>query len=120
MELGKVIHGSQPLQNNDHNKNMTIAMGRSRLKSMENDLNLHKEPVINQDKVKTVVSTLNRIMEPLHTDLKFQYHEKLNEYYVTVVNPITLEVIKEIPPKELLDKYAEMAELMGFLIDKKI
>lgn len=120
MQLEKVINGSQPLQNNDNNKNMTIAMDRSKVQSNGQDVELHKEPVINQDKVETVVSTLNRIMEPLQTDLKFQYHEKLNEYYVTVVNPITHEVIKEIPPKELLDKYAVMAELMGFLVDKKI
>lgn len=81
---------------------------------------LHKEIVINKNTVETVVSKLNNLIEPLRTDLKFQYHEKLNEYYVTVVNPLTSEVIKEIPPKKMLDMYAEMAELMGILIDEKI
>lgn len=81
---------------------------------------LHKEIVINKNTVETVVSKLNKLIEPLRTDLKFQYYEKLNEYYVTVVNPLTSEVIKEIPPKKMLDMYAEMAKLMGILIDEKI
>lgn len=57
MQLEKVINGSQPLQNNDNNKNMTIAMDRSKVQSNGKDVELHKEPVINQDKVETVVST---------------------------------------------------------------
>lgn len=87
---------------------------------MQKDIVLYKEKFINKDEVETVVSKLNEIIDPLRTDLKFQYHEKLNEYYVTVVNPLTSEVIKEIPPKKMLDMYAEMAELMGILMDEKI
>lgn len=76
--------------------------------------------VINQDKVQTVVSKMNEFIEPLRTNLKFVFHDELNEYYVTVVNPLTNEVVKEIPPKKMLDMYAEMTELMGIFIDHKI
>lgn len=78
------------------------------------------DEVIRKDKVQTVVSQLNGFLEPLQTNLQFKLHEELNEYYVTVVNPLTNEVIKEIPPKKILDMYAAMAEYMGILIDKKI
>jgi len=73
----------------------------------------------NNKHVENMVDKLNDFIEPLRTNLKFQLHEKLNEYYVEVVNSQTKEVIKEIPPKEMLDMYAEMAELMGLIIDKK-
>ncbi|MFP3361912.1 flagellar protein FlaG, partial [Planococcus sp. SIMBA_143] len=50
---------------------------------------------------------------------KFELHDKLEKYYVTVVDSETKEVIKEIPPKKFLDMYAQMAEFMGILIDEK-
>ncbi|OZU88795.1 flagellar biosynthesis protein FlaG [Virgibacillus indicus] len=121
MRLEKVMNESQPLLNGEHNKQMTTAMNKSAEQAgNDNKIALHKEIVINKDKVESVISKLNEIIEPLRTNLKFQYHEKLNEYYVTVVNPLTDEVIKEIPPKKFLDMYADMAELMGILVDEKI
>jgi len=73
-----------------------------------------------KEQVETMVHKLNDFIEPLRTNLRFQLHDKLNEYYVEVVNPMTDEVIKEIPPKKMLDMYAYMAELMGLIIDQKI
>ncbi len=52
--------------------------------------------------------------------LKFEYHDQLNKYYVKVVNEETDEVVREIPPKKLLDIFAAMADAMGILVDKKI
>jgi len=78
------------------------------------------EAMNNTEEVQTVVSKMNEFIEPLRTNLKFVFHDELNEYYVTIVHPKTNEVIKEIPPKKMLDMYAAMAELMGFFIDEKI
>ncbi len=100
---------------------VTPGMNKTLVKEqIQEEIALQKDSVINKDKVDTVVSKLNEFIEPLRTDLKFEFHEKLNEYYVTLVNPITNETIKEIPPKKFLDMYADMAELMGLLIDEKI
>ncbi|WP_225220893.1 flagellar protein FlaG [Bacillus norwichensis] len=52
--------------------------------------------------------------------LKFEYHDQLNKYYVKVVNEDTEEVVREIPPKKLLDMFAAMANAIGILVDKKI
>lgn len=84
------------------------------------DTNQQGEKQIHLDDVKQAVHNLNTFIQPLQTNLKFQYHEDLNEYYVEVINPMTDEVIREIPPKKLLDMYAAMADFMGLLIDKKI
>lgn len=73
-----------------------------------------------KQKVEEVVKGLNNFLEPAHTSMRFKLHEKLNEYYVTIVNDNTDEVIKEIPSKKLLDTYAAMAEHLGLLVDKKI
>jgi flagellar protein FlaG len=70
--------------------------------------------------IEKVIETMNKFLEPTHTNMKFELHEDLERYYVTVVDSDTQEVIKEIPPKKLLDGYAKMAEFMGLLVDKKI
>ncbi|MCF6093423.1 flagellar protein FlaG [Microaerobacter geothermalis] len=68
-----------------------------------------------------VVDGLNKVLEASsQTHLKFQLHEKLNEYYVTIVDDRTNQVIREIPPKKLLDIVANIQEALGLLVDKKI
>ncbi|MFD0050250.1 flagellar protein FlaG [Actinomycetes bacterium NPDC127524] len=76
-------------------------------------------PVL-KEKVEEVVDSLNRFLEPTHTSLKFKLHEKLNEYYVTVIDDKTQETIREIPSKKLLDLYAAMTDFVGIMVDKKI
>jgi flagellar protein FlaG len=67
-----------------------------------------------------IVNNMNKILKSSHTALKFELHEKLQEYYVTIVDDITQEVVKEIPSKKLLDIYAAMTEFVGLVVDKKI
>lgn len=74
-----------------------------------NEADLHK-----------TIQAANKLLEPTQVHIEFELHEKLNEYYVKVINNKTDEVIKEIPSKEWLDFYAAMAEFMGFLVDKSI
>ncbi|GGB55350.1 flagellar protein FlaG [Virgibacillus dakarensis] len=119
MRLEMVKAGSHPLQYRNDSKQMTTALNGSKVQNVITQ-NVQDETINNTDKVETVVSNLNEMMEPLQTNLKFVFHEELHEYYVTVVNPITDEVIKEIPPKKMLDMYASMAEFMGLLVDEKI
>jgi flagellar protein FlaG len=73
-----------------------------------------------KEKLDEIVNGLNHFLEPAHTSVRFKLHEKLNEYYVVIVNDNTDEVVKEIPAKKLLDTYAAMAEHIGLLVDRKI
>lgn len=73
-----------------------------------------------KEQVKEAVVGLNKFLEPSYTSVQFQYHEKLNEYYVKVVDQTTNETIREIPPKKMLDIYAAMTEFVGIMVDEKI
>ncbi|GEL78703.1 flagellar protein FlaG [Tenuibacillus multivorans] len=75
---------------------------------------------ITKERASELVEGLNEFLEPVDTSLKYELHDKLDRYYVTVVDQNTDEVIKEIPPKKLLDVYAAMAEFMGLIVDEKI
>jgi flagellar protein FlaG len=73
-----------------------------------------------KEKLEKVISAMNDMLEPAHTSSKFVLHEKLNDYYVQIVDEVTKEVVKEIPNKKFLDMYAEMIDFMGIFVDKKI
>ncbi len=73
-----------------------------------------------KEDIEKMISGVNQFLTPSHTSAKFVLHEKLNDYYVQIVDDRTQEVIKEIPPKKFLDMYAAMLDFMGLLVDKKI
>ncbi|WP_273831716.1 flagellar protein FlaG [Guptibacillus sedimenti] len=79
-----------------------------------------EEKVLSKEIVEHHIHTLNTYLQPTKTSLKFQLHDKLNEYYVQIIDTQTDEVIKEIPSKKFLDRYAATTELMGFMVDQKI
>ena len=80
-------------------------------------LNNEKEA---KEKLQEAVDKMNQMLEVNQNAAKFKYHEGLDRYYITVVNRDTDEVIKEIPPKKLLDAFYEMKKLFGMIIDEKI
>jgi len=72
------------------------------------------------EKAQKMTDSMNRFMESTSTNLRFQFHEELQEYYVTIVDSKTDEVVKEIPSKKLMDIYAAMRDFLGVLVDHKI
>lgn len=66
------------------------------------------------------VNKLNEFMETTNKSSKFIFHEGLEKYYVEIVDSQTEEVVKEIPPKELLNAYYEMQKMIGKIVDKSI
>ncbi|MCP3740178.1 flagellar protein FlaG [Rossellomorea sp. BNER] len=79
-----------------------------------------KEKPVTKEKLEKVIQGMNEFLQASNTHLKFEFHEGLQEYYVTIVDDISHEVIKEIPSKKLLDMHAAMTEFIGLMVDKKI
>jgi len=73
-----------------------------------------------KEKTEKVIDSMNEFLKESSTHLKFQFHDELQKYYVAIVDDQTNEVIREIPPKKLLDMYAEMTKFLGLMVDKKI
>lgn len=71
-------------------------------------------------KIQEAVNKMNEMLEVNNSASKFMYHEGLDRYYVAVVNKETEEVVKEIPPKKLLDAFYEMQKMLGMIVDEKI
>jgi len=84
-------------------------------KSAENS-----ERMMPTEKAIELVDNMNSFLASADSQLKFVFHNELNEYYVTIVDSKTDEVIREIPSKKLMDIHAGMLDLMGLLVDRKI
>jgi len=72
-----------------------------------------------KEELQKVVKELNEAMNPLNTDLKFKFNDKVDELTVLVVDKKHDKVIREFPPKEALRLMEKMRELVGMLFDKK-
>lgn len=90
----------------------------------EKHLRIYKEEEqknkLQRNDAEHIVKGLNEFLSPKETNLSFKLHDKLDRYYVEVIDKETKEVIREIPAKELLDMHAKMLEFLGVFIDKKL
>ncbi|MFY0520161.1 flagellar protein FlaG [Lysinibacillus sp. UGB7] len=75
---------------------------------------------ISKDKLQNAVDTVNEFLQVNHNASKFVLHDGLDRYFVQVVDTQTDKVVKEIPPKQLLDAFYEMQKLLGMIVDEKI
>ena len=73
-----------------------------------------------KEKLVETTAAMNNFLKPMHTSLKFELHDELKDFYISIVDDTTGDVIKEIPSKKLLDMYAAMAENMALFVDRKI
>lgn len=89
-------------------------------KGTEGTNSRHQDEIhLDLNEVEKKLSALNKMMEANNTHIKFTLHEELNEYYVQVINDQTMEVVREIPSKKVMDIVAKMHEMIGLLVDEK-
>lgn len=78
----------------------------------ENDIKLNKENVEN------LVDTLNSAAKSINKRISFAYHEKTNRVIMKVQDAVTEEVIREIPPKEMIRLLEGIREMIGTFVDE--
>ncbi|MEX3745405.1 MULTISPECIES: flagellar protein FlaG [Lysinibacillus] len=88
--------------------------------AIEKTLVAGEEQEISKEKLEQAIKTVNEFLYINHNASKFVLHDGLDRYYVQVVDTQTEEVVKEIPPKKLLDAFYEMQKLLGMVVDEKI
>jgi flagellar protein FlaG len=66
-----------------------------------------------------VIDDTNKMLQYVNERLEFLVHEATNRIMVKVLDRETEEVLREIPPEQILDLVAKLQELVGILVDKK-
>lgn len=87
---------------------------------METEQKVHSQEEISKEKVQKAVDSLNEFMTLQNRHSKFVMHDGLDRYYVEVVDAETDEVIREVPPRKLLDAFYSMQKFIGMIVDEKI
>lgn len=67
-----------------------------------------------------LVSEANKLLSVDPTEMHYVLHDKLNKYYVQVIDTKTQQVVREIPPKKFMDMYAAIAEKLGLIVNKRV
>ena len=100
----------------------TVTTSKSQLvtQSQAEQISTAEGQEISKEKLQSVVDTVNEFLQINHNASKFVLHDGLDRYFVQVVDTQTEEVVKEIPPKKLLDAFYEMQKLLGMIVDEKI
>lgn len=75
---------------------------------------------IDELEVIRAIEHANNSLEGVYTQFEFSIHEKTREIMVKVIDRDSGEVIREIPPEQILDMVAKMWELAGILVDERV
>lgn len=65
------------------------------------------------------IGKMNRLLEGTNRRFEYSIHDRINGIMVKVIDETTGEVIREIPPKKILDMVANMMEMAGLLVDER-
>ncbi|SHK70411.1 flagellar protein FlaG [Selenomonas ruminantium] len=76
-----------------------------------------REPM-DEKAVSYMMQELNELMSKINCNLEFQYHKEVNLMTVRMLDKKTHEVLKEVPPEEMLDQMAKAREWLGAFLDK--
>lgn len=79
-----------------------------------------KKQELTRDETLELTKLLNEYMRRNNANLQFEIHEKTDRLMVKFVDRTDQRVIKEFPPRELLDTLAAIQEYVGVLLDKKV
>jgi flagellar protein FlaG len=118
--IEKVTGGSTSLQSFLKLENSENNQEVNQIQTQEQQGNSIQPEPVTKEKMESVVRGMNEFLTVSNTHLKFEFHDELKEYYVTIVDDSTKEVVKEIPSKKVLDMYAAMTEFVGLMVDKEI
>ncbi|CUS78319.1 flagellar protein FlaG [Candidatus Kryptonium thompsonii] len=109
----KNISTTQPVQQNKLELNEAkITMG---------------EEIVNGDKVSLsaeeiegIIKELNQFIQIFNTKIAFEIDKETKKTILRIVDVETNEVIRQIPPEELLKISRRISELLGLIINEKI
>lgn len=73
-----------------------------------------------EELVGLVTEAFNELMSRINCDLEFQYHKEVNMMSIKMVDKKTNEVIKEVPPEEMIENIVRARDWIGAFIDRNM
>ncbi|MBF0452537.1 MAG: flagellar protein FlaG [Candidatus Magnetomorum sp.] len=80
-----------------------------------------KDLLRTREGIESVAKVIEDYANDVHNvGLRFAVHEDTGKFVIRVIDEETKEVVREVPPENLLDLAAKMEEMMGMLYDEKV
>jgi flagellar protein FlaG len=102
--------------------NKPVKAGGGLLRSPKNESDVESgtpSRTLTREQTQAVVDNVENFLKELNTNLSFEIHEKTGRVMVKVVERNTKEVIREIPPEDMLRLQEKLQEFRGVLFDVK-
>ncbi|HDK7159485.1 TPA: flagellar protein FlaG [Clostridium botulinum] len=117
MEVKAMSQGRHQAYNSEIvNSGTDLDKNIEKIKLNEKHTTLDKE---NTKEVKDSVDKLNKLLEGQDIRLEYEIYGKFRDLTIRLINTKTKEVIKEIPPRKIIDMVAKLCEMAGVLVDEK-
>ena len=81
---------------------------------------LNDQQQLTREDTEELSDVLNDIAKMFNSRLQFRVHEETERLYVQFVDRDSGEVIKQIPPEELLELSAKIQKMVGLILDKYV
>jgi len=75
---------------------------------------------IPREDVERATDKLNRLMGLIDKRLRFDLNEESDQIMVRVIDQDTEDVLKEMPPKRVLELLHSLTDIAGLLVDQKV
>jgi len=74
---------------------------------------------LSQEELKELSKALNHFLSLFNLETKLVYNKDAGQVIVQVIDKRTNEVVKQIPPEELLEVAKKIHDFVGLLLEKK-
>lgn len=120
--VSRITNGSaaHPVQTSYDSANIEQHKAVSKVEPIKENIQQEEHKELTKEQTVELTDAMNQFLASIDIELRFQFHDQLNEYYVTIVDSKTNEVVREVPPKKMMDMYAAMKDFIGLFVDKKI
>ena len=75
---------------------------------------------LDEETVSLMTETFNELMSKINCNLEFKYNKEVNLMTIKMVDKRTNEVIKEVPPEEMIENMVRAKDWLGAFIDKNM
>ena len=75
---------------------------------------------LDEETVSLMTETFNELMSKINCNLEFKYNKEVNLMTIKMVDKRTNEVIKEVPPEEMIENMVRAKDWLGAFIDKSM
>ena len=114
------VGNSAPAKNIDANytKYQSPSLNKSLAKQANQD-KTEKAKDISPKNLKKIIDKINENVNILNQDVKFSYNDTIKSLTVKVIDASTGKLIREIPPKEVINLQKKLSEVVGIIFDSK-